>query len=135
MSWSKPVVCEVCIGLEINDIFRPRSEIDLTGCLGSVRGGKMRIVVLGSAAGGGFPQWNCRCDVCDSTGPVTTGCQANAVEHRRQPRRQKLDIIQLLAPIFASRLRPTRCFWPTGGADTPIAAVVLTNGDVDQLAG
>ncbi len=25
----------------------------------------MRIVVLGSAAGGGFPQWNCRCAVCD----------------------------------------------------------------------
>ncbi|HYN40064.1 MAG TPA: pyrroloquinoline quinone biosynthesis protein B, partial [Rhodospirillales bacterium] len=24
----------------------------------------MRIIVLGSAAGGGFPQWNCNCPVC-----------------------------------------------------------------------
>ncbi|MFZ0839621.1 MAG: pyrroloquinoline quinone biosynthesis protein B, partial [Xanthobacteraceae bacterium] len=24
----------------------------------------MIAVVLGSAAGGGFPQWNCRCRVC-----------------------------------------------------------------------
>ncbi len=24
----------------------------------------MRILVLGSAAGGGFPQWNCNCPVC-----------------------------------------------------------------------
>ncbi|HEX5866949.1 MAG TPA: pyrroloquinoline quinone biosynthesis protein B, partial [Beijerinckiaceae bacterium] len=25
----------------------------------------MRILVLGSAAGGGYPQWNCRCPVCE----------------------------------------------------------------------
>ena len=24
----------------------------------------LKIVVLGAAAGGGFPQWNCNCDVC-----------------------------------------------------------------------
>ncbi len=24
----------------------------------------MRVVVLGSAAGGGLPQWNCRCPIC-----------------------------------------------------------------------
>ena len=25
----------------------------------------MRITILGSAAGGGFPQWNCNCRNCD----------------------------------------------------------------------
>ena len=24
----------------------------------------MRVVILGSAAGGGLPQWNCRCPIC-----------------------------------------------------------------------
>ena len=26
--------------------------------------GRLTAIVLGSAAGGGFPQWNCRCPVC-----------------------------------------------------------------------
>jgi pyrroloquinoline quinone biosynthesis protein B len=24
----------------------------------------LKIIVLGAAAGGGFPQWNCNCDIC-----------------------------------------------------------------------
>ncbi|MGB8668852.1 MAG: pyrroloquinoline quinone biosynthesis protein B, partial [Pseudolabrys sp.] len=26
--------------------------------------GRLTAIVLGSAAGGAFPQWNCRCPVC-----------------------------------------------------------------------
>jgi pyrroloquinoline quinone biosynthesis protein B len=26
--------------------------------------GRLTAIVLGAAAGGGFPQWNCRCPVC-----------------------------------------------------------------------
>src|SRR6266568_361871 len=42
-------------------ICRPSSEQALPA---APRGRHLTAVVLGSGAGGGYPQWNCRCDVC-----------------------------------------------------------------------
>jgi len=49
-----PLVAEVCVGLEI-DVYRKTHGPQM---------GRLTAVVLGTAAGGGFPQWNCRCPVC-----------------------------------------------------------------------
>jgi len=97
----------------------------------------MRITVLGSAAGGGFPQWNCNCRNC-------AGVRSGAV--RAKPRTQSSLFIRpdegedgvlfnaspdILEQIRArSELQPARSI-----RDTAIAAVVLMDGQVDHATG
>ena len=96
----------------------------------------MHIIVIGSAAGGGFPQWNCRCPNCRL---------AWAGDPRVSPRTQSslavsadgLDWVLVNAsPDLRQQVLATPALHPRRGArDTPIRAVVLTNGDVDHVAG
>jgi pyrroloquinoline quinone biosynthesis protein B len=100
----------------------------------------LRAIVLGAAAGGGYPQWNCRCSVC---------ALAWDGDPRVKPRTQSSLAISadsrdwvllnaspdLGAQIRASPALQPRRTGPAGGRDTPIRAVVLTNGDVDHVAG
>lgn len=98
----------------------------------------MIIKVLGSAAGGGFPQWNCN------------GAQSAAVRRRDpnfKPRTQSslavsangLDWILLNAsPDLRQQLNATPELWPAINGPrraSPIKATVLTNGDVDHIIG
>jgi pyrroloquinoline quinone biosynthesis protein B len=94
----------------------------------------MRIRVLGAAAGGGFPQWNCNCEVCRRawTGDVPAQTQASLAVTADDETWFLLNASpDLRAQILATPpLQPRRA-----GRDTPIAGAVLTNGDVDALAG
>jgi pyrroloquinoline quinone biosynthesis protein B len=94
----------------------------------------MRIVVLGAAAGGGFPQWNCNCAVCREVwaGRVPAQTQASLAvsadgEHW---------VLLNASPDLRAQVLATPVLHPRRpGRDSPIAAVVLTNGDVDAVAG
>jgi pyrroloquinoline quinone biosynthesis protein B len=96
----------------------------------------LRILVLGSAAGGGFPQWNCRCPVCElawaGDARVSPRSQASLAASADGERWLLLNASpDLRQQILATpQLRPRR-----RGRDSPIAAVALTNGDVDHVAG
>jgi pyrroloquinoline quinone biosynthesis protein B len=94
----------------------------------------MRIIVLGAAAGGGFPQWNCNCETCRRAwaGSVPAQTQASLAVTADEENWLLLNASpDLRAQILATpALQPRR-----GGRDSPIAGVVLTNGDVDALAG
>jgi len=93
-------------------------------------------VVLGSAAGGGFPQWNCRCPVCRL---------AWAHDPRVKPRTQaslaiSADATRWLivnaSPDLRAQIQATPALHPHGELRaSPIAAVVLTGGEIDQTAG
>src|SRR3712207_1852034 len=96
----------------------------------------LRILVLGSAAGGGFPQWNCRCPVCDL---------AWAGDARVLPRTQSSLAVSAdgerwlllnASPDLRQQILAAPDLQPRGiGRHSPIAAVVLSNGDVDHTAG
>ena len=104
-----------------------------TANLGKTR---LRAIVLGSAAGGGVPQWNCACQVCRL---------AWSGDKRVRPRSQSsvavsangADWLLLNASIdLRSQVLATPALQPRGqGRDSPIAAVLLTNGDVDHIGG
>jgi pyrroloquinoline quinone biosynthesis protein B len=93
-------------------------------------------VVLGSAAGGGFPQWNCRCPVCSL---------AWAGDPRVKPRTQASIAVSAdgerwvlinASPDLRAQIAATPALHPrTGLRDSPIAAVILTGGEIDQIAG
>lgn len=96
----------------------------------------MKILVLGASAGGGFPQWNCACDNCKrarsgdpAARPLTQSSIAISADGVRwallnasPDLRQQIADQPLLHPQHAGR-------------HSPISTVVLTNGDVDHLAG
>jgi pyrroloquinoline quinone biosynthesis protein B len=96
----------------------------------------LRILVLGSAAGGGFPQWNCRCPVCEL---------AWAGDRRVVPRSQSSLAVSAdgerwlllnASPDLRQQILANPPLQPkTVARHSPIAAVFLSNGDVDHVAG
>jgi pyrroloquinoline quinone biosynthesis protein B len=94
----------------------------------------VRVRILGSAAGGGFPQWNCHCPTCE----------AARVGVRARPRTQSSlavrggegpwflvnaspDARQQLAALTPPRVDGVRA--------PPIAGVLLTDAEIDHTAG
>ncbi len=99
--------------------------------------GRLTAIVLGSAAGGAFPQWNCRCPVCALAwaGDRARAC-AHAGRHRGFRRRRPLDANQRLARSRRSKsARRKRCIRKARLRGSPIDAVVLTGAEIDQIAG
>jgi pyrroloquinoline quinone biosynthesis protein B len=98
--------------------------------------GRLTAIVLGAAAGGGFPQWNCRCRVCSL---------AWAGDARVKPRTQASLAVSAdgerwlllnASPDLRAQLQATPALHPRGEPrGSPIAAIVLTGGEVDQTAG
>ena len=96
----------------------------------------MRVRVLGSAAGGGFPQWNCGCRNCDgvrrgaiAATPRTQASLAVSADGERW-------LVLGASPDVRVQLERAPELWPpAGGRGTPIAAVALPNGDVDAWLG
>jgi pyrroloquinoline quinone biosynthesis protein B len=95
----------------------------------------MVVRILGSAAGGGFPQWNCNCRVCSAS---------RNGHGRAQPRTQSSiavradsgpwylvnaspDLRQQLAALPHERTSDLRV--------TPLAGIVLTDAEIDHTAG
>jgi pyrroloquinoline quinone biosynthesis protein B len=98
--------------------------------------GRLTAIVLGAAAGGGFPQWNCRCAVCrlawDGDPRVRARTQASLAISADGERWTLLNA----APDLRAQLAATQALHPRGALrESPIAAVVLTGAEVDQTAG
>jgi pyrroloquinoline quinone biosynthesis protein B len=98
--------------------------------------GRLTAIVLGAAAGGGFPQWNCRCPVCrlawDGDPRVTPRTQAGLAVSS-----DSRDWILINAsPDLRAQIETTAVLHPHNGLrGSPISAVVLTGAEVDQIAG
>ncbi len=96
----------------------------------------MRIHVLGSAAGGGFPQWNCNCRNCDGVRRGTL---------KATPRTQSSiaitgdDASWLLcnaSPDILAQLRAAPVLQPARALrDTAIRAVLLVDAQIDHVTG
>ncbi|MCH6588634.1 MAG: pyrroloquinoline quinone biosynthesis protein PqqB [Proteobacteria bacterium] len=96
----------------------------------------MRVLVLGSAAGGGFPQWNCNCRVCraarDGDGRALARTQSSLAVSADGERWVLLNA----SPDLRQQITDNRPLHPkTEARHSPITAVVLTNADVDHIAG
>ena len=97
--------------------------------------GQLTAIVLGSAAGGGFPQWNCRCPVCrlawDGDPRVTPRTQASLAVSGDGEHWTLLNA----SPDLRAQLAATPALRPRTLRGSPIEAVVLTGGEIDQTAG
>jgi pyrroloquinoline quinone biosynthesis protein B len=96
----------------------------------------LRVVVLGAAAGGGVPQWNCGCAVCRaarSKHPEIRSTQASvAVSNDGE-----YWFLVNASPDLRQQVTATPQLHPRPGAlrHSPIAGVILTNGEIDAVTG
>ncbi len=97
--------------------------------------GGLTALVLGSAAGGGFPQWNCACRLCELS---------RSGDPRARPRTQasvafSADRAHWLvvgaSPDLRQQILGTEVLRPAGPRHSPIEALVLVSADVDGIAG
>jgi pyrroloquinoline quinone biosynthesis protein B len=96
----------------------------------------MRLIVLGAAAGGGFPQWNCNCPNCR---------RARAGDPQALPRTQsslalsadgERWVLLNASPDLRQQIACNAPLHPRrDGRDSPIAGAVLTSSDIDHVAG
>jgi pyrroloquinoline quinone biosynthesis protein B len=95
----------------------------------------VRIKILGSAAGGGFPQWNCGCSNCSR---LRRG-ELNAVPRSQIQVSITTDdqhwFLLNASPDLRYQIEATPELHPRKLRDTPVAGVVLTTGDLDQVLG
>ncbi len=93
-------------------------------------------LVLGAAAGGGFPQWNCGCSQCrlvrhgdPRVRPATQASVAVTGDGESW-------LIVGASPDLRQQISENPLLWPrTGSRNSPITGVVLINGDIDAIAG
>lgn len=93
----------------------------------------MRIIILGAAAGGGLPQWNCGCANCAAAraGRIPALSQSSIAVSADG----KVWAIINASPDIRSQLAATPALHPTGLRQMPLRAVLVTNGDIDHVAG
>ncbi len=97
--------------------------------------GGLTALVLGSAAGGGFPQWNCACRLCELS---------RSGDPRALPRTQasvafSADqahwLVAGASPDLRQQILGAGALRPAGPRHSPIEAVALVSADVDGIAG
>ncbi|OED42463.1 pyrroloquinoline quinone biosynthesis protein PqqB [Chromatiales bacterium (ex Bugula neritina AB1)] len=96
----------------------------------------MKILVLGSAAGGGYPQWNCNCETCSG---VRTG-RIQSIPRTQSSIAVSSDGLNWLlvnaSPDIGQQLREQPLLQPARSLrDTGITAVMLMDSQIDHTTG
>jgi pyrroloquinoline quinone biosynthesis protein B len=92
--------------------------------------------VLGSAAGGGFPQWNCACPNCDAVRRVSRPCQSRTQSSLAVSADHERWFVFNASPDIRAQINACPALWPAGGVrQTPLQAVVLSDAEIDHTLG
>src|SRR3954468_10131052 len=96
----------------------------------------LRIVVLGAAAGGGVPQWNCGCAVCTAARNKHSELKSTQASIAVSADGEHWFLVNA-SPDLRQQITATPQLHPRapGLRHSPIAGVILTNGEVDAVAG
>ena len=95
----------------------------------------MLIRVLGSAAGGGFPQWNCGCPNCRGVRSGDLRATARSQECVAVSADGDRWFLLNCSPEIRQQIESFPPLHPRGPRHSPIAAILLTNGDLDHCLG
>lgn len=96
----------------------------------------LRVVILGAAAGGGVPQWNCGCRVCQAARTDHPELQSTQASLAISADGDHWFLINA-SPDLRQQLIKAPQLHPAKGQlrHSPISGVILTNGEIDAIAG
>jgi pyrroloquinoline quinone biosynthesis protein B len=96
----------------------------------------MRVKILGSAAGGGFPQWNCACPNCRAVRAGTFRGKARSQAQIAISADSRSWFLLGASPDLRGQIEATAELHPREGVrQSPIVGAVLANADVDHVLG
>ncbi len=96
----------------------------------------MRIKILGTAAGGAFPQWNCACANCQSVRAGTFHGKPRSQTQVAISEDGRSWFLLGASPDLRWQIETTPELHPRDGVrQSPIAGVVLANADLDHVLG
>ncbi|MEP1768843.1 MAG: pyrroloquinoline quinone biosynthesis protein PqqB [Sulfitobacter sp.] len=92
-----------------------------------------RAHILGAAAGGGLPQWNCGCENCNlaRAGQIPSQTQSSVAFSANGTDWAILNA----SPDIRDQMAAALVLHPTDLRVSPLQSVLLTNGDIDHVAG
>lgn len=96
----------------------------------------MRILVLGAAAGGGYPQWNCNTPGSQRAWRQEPGHQRRTQASIAVSADNERWLLINASPDFRQQILAQPALWPKRDLrHSPIEAVLLTSGEIDHIAG
>lgn len=95
----------------------------------------MKIRVLGSAAGGGCPQWNCACRNCRGVRDGSLRIEARTQECVAVSSDGEAWFLLNASPEIRAQIESFPALHPRGLRHSPIEGILLTNGDLDHTLG
>ncbi len=97
----------------------------------------MRICILGSAAGGGLPQWNCNCENCASIRAGFSDVRPRSQSSIAVSADDKWWFLLNASADVRSQIGASNFLWPPAGSHrgTSIAGCVLTDAEIDHTSG
>ncbi len=95
----------------------------------------MWIRVLGSAAGGGFPQWNCDCPGCRAVRDGSRPCRPRTQSSVAVSADRRRWFLLNASPDVHAQIESFPALRPRAGRTTPLQAVLLTDAELDHTLG
>jgi pyrroloquinoline quinone biosynthesis protein B len=96
----------------------------------------MNVRVLGAAAGGGFPQWNCRCTNCLRLRQGSLNGRTRTQAQLAVSADGKSWVLLNASPDLRAQIEATPELWPASGLrHSPISSIVLTSAELDAVLG
>jgi pyrroloquinoline quinone biosynthesis protein B len=95
----------------------------------------MIVRILGSAAGGGFPQWNCACSHCRGVREGLINANPRTQESVGLSADEEDWFLINASPDIRTQIESFGPLHPGKSRTTPIQAIFLTNGDLDHCLG
>jgi len=91
--------------------------------------------VLGAAAGGGFPQWNCGCPRCQAARDGSRPCRSCTQSSVAVSADYRRWFLLNASPDIRAQIESFPALHPRGVRDSPLQAVLLTDAELDHTLG
>lgn len=97
----------------------------------------MRIRILGSAAGGGLPQWNCRCSNCEAVRQGSADVRPRSQSSVAVSADGRSWFLLNVSADVREQLAACPELWPptVNQRGTPVAGCILTDAEIDHTSG
>ncbi|MDP9425079.1 MAG: pyrroloquinoline quinone biosynthesis protein PqqB [Actinomycetota bacterium] len=95
----------------------------------------MWVRVLGAAAGGGFPQWNCNCPQCRTVRDGSRPCRPRTQSSIAVSADYRRWFLLNASPDIRAQIESFPALHPQGVRDSPVQTVLLTDAELDHTLG
>ncbi|MGF1472609.1 MAG: pyrroloquinoline quinone biosynthesis protein PqqB [Rubrobacteraceae bacterium] len=95
----------------------------------------MWVRVLGAAAGGGFPQWNCNCPRCRAVRDGSRPCRPRTQSSVAVSADYRRWFLLNASPDIRAQIESFPALHPQGVRDSPLQSVLLTDAELDHTLG